>query len=120
MRFRWAWLPLNREVRIIPIPAVPSGSCHNVRLTILGVQMISRRYFLQATAVSTAALSSIATAEESSIDCKPLPPAIAKLSSLKDQAQSITAQERGDRQEKARRLMRTNGIDAVLLMSGTS
>jgi Xaa-Pro dipeptidase len=82
--------------------------------------MISRRYFLQATAVSTAALSSIATAEESSIDCKPLPPAIAKLSSLKDQAQSITAQERGDRQEKARRLMRTNGIDAVLLMSGTS
>jgi Xaa-Pro dipeptidase len=82
--------------------------------------MISRRYFLQATAVSTAALSSIATAEESSIDCKPLPPAIAKLSSLKDQAQSITAQERGDRQEKARRLMRANRIDAMLLMSGTS
>jgi Xaa-Pro dipeptidase len=82
--------------------------------------MISRRYFLQATAVSTAALSSIATTEETSTDCKPLPPAIAKLSSLKDQAQSITAQERGDRQEKARRLMRANRIDATLLMSGTS
>jgi Xaa-Pro dipeptidase len=82
--------------------------------------MISRRSFLQATAVSTAALSSIATAEEGSTDCKPLPPAIAKLSSLKDQAHSITAQERGDRQEKARRLMRANRIDAMLLMSGTS
>ena len=82
--------------------------------------MISRRSFLQATAVSTAALSTIASAEESSTDCKPLPPAIAKLSSLKDQAQPITAQERGDRQEKARRLMKANRINAVLLMPGTS
>jgi Xaa-Pro dipeptidase len=82
--------------------------------------MISRRRFLQATAVSTAALSRISTAEESSTDCKPLPPAIAQLSSLKEQAQPITAQERGDRQEKARRFMRGNSIDAILLMSGTS
>jgi len=82
--------------------------------------MISRRSFLQATAVSTAALSRIATAEEGSNNCNPLPPAIAKLSSLKQQAHPITAQERGERQEKARRLMRINSIDAVLLMSGTS
>ena len=82
--------------------------------------MISRRSFLQAAAVSSAALSTMASAEESSTDCKPLPPAIAKLSSLKEQAQPITAQERGDRQEKARRLMRTSRIDAMLLMSGTS
>jgi Xaa-Pro dipeptidase len=82
--------------------------------------MISRRHFLQATAVSTAALSYIATAEESSTNCKPLPPAIAKLASLKEQAQPITAEERGERQEKARRLMQADRIDAVLLMSGTS
>jgi Xaa-Pro dipeptidase len=82
--------------------------------------MISRRLFLQATAVSTAALSRLATAEELSSNCKPLPPAIAQLSSLKGQAQPITAQERGERQEKARQLMRTNRINAVLLMSGTS
>ena len=82
--------------------------------------MISRRSFLQATAVSTAALSRIATVEEGSNNCNPLPPAIAKLSSLKQQAHPITAQERGERQEKARRLMRINSIDAVLLMSGTS
>jgi len=82
--------------------------------------MISRRSFLQATAVSTAALSRIATVEEGSNNCNPLPPAIAKLSSLKQQAHPITAQERGEREEKARRLMRINSIDAVLLMSGTS
>jgi Xaa-Pro dipeptidase len=82
--------------------------------------MISRRSFLQATAVSTAALSRIATAEEASSNCKPLPPAIAQLPSFKDQAQAITALERGERQEKARRLMQANRIDAVLLMSGTS
>lgn len=82
--------------------------------------MISRRSFLQATAVSTAAFSRIATAEEGSNNCNPLPPAIAKLSSLKQQAHPITAQERGERQEKARQLMRANSIGAVLLMSGTS
>jgi Xaa-Pro dipeptidase len=82
--------------------------------------MISRRSFLQAAAVSTAALSRIATAEEASSNYKPLPPAIDQLSSFKDQAQPITAQERGERQEKACRLMRTNGIGAILLMSGTS
>jgi Xaa-Pro dipeptidase len=82
--------------------------------------MISRRKFLQATATSTAVLSHVSTAEENSTDCKPLPPAIAKLSSLKEQARPITAQERGDRQEKARQLMRANRIDAVLLMPGTA
>jgi Xaa-Pro dipeptidase len=82
--------------------------------------MISRRSFLQATAVSTAALSRISTAEEASNNCNPPPLAIAKLSSLKDQARPISAQERGDRQEKARRLMQANSIDAVLLMPGTS
>jgi Xaa-Pro dipeptidase len=82
--------------------------------------MISRRHFLQTTALSTAALSRAATAETASGNCPALPPAIAQLSPLKKEAQPITAQERGERQEKSRHLMRTNGIDAVLLMSGTS
>ena len=82
--------------------------------------MISRRSFLRSGAVSTAVLARLASAEAASNDCKPLPSAIAQLPSLKDQAQPITAQERGERQEKARRLMMRNSIDAVLLMSGTS
>lgn len=82
--------------------------------------MFSRRHFLQATTVTAAGLSRISAAQELSSDCKPLPPAIAQLPSLKDQAQPITTQERSERQEKARRLMKTNRIDAVLLMPGTS
>lgn len=82
--------------------------------------MISRRNFLQATAVSAASLSRVATAQHISSNCNPLPAAIAKLSSLKEQATPITPQERGERQEKARQLMRSNKIDAILLMPGTS
>lgn len=82
--------------------------------------MISRRRFLQTSTVSAAALSSIAAADEMRANCKPLPAAIAQLPSLKEQVQPITAQERTDRQEKARRLIQANRLDAILLMSGTS
>lgn len=82
--------------------------------------MISRRRFLQTSTVSAAALSSIAAADEMPANCKPLPPAIDQLPSLKEQVQPITVQERSDRQEKARRLMQANKLDAILLLSGTS
>jgi Xaa-Pro dipeptidase len=82
--------------------------------------MISRRRFLQTTTITTAALSRAAAAKESSSNCKPLPPAIAQLRSLKNEAHPISAQERAERQERARQLMRANNIDAVLLMPGTS
>jgi Xaa-Pro dipeptidase len=84
--------------------------------------MFSRRRFLQSTttAASVAALANLARADESSRDCKPLPPAIAKLQSLKDQAKPITVQERTERQEKARQLMHANSLDAILLGPGTS
>jgi Xaa-Pro dipeptidase len=84
--------------------------------------MLSRRHFLQSTAIagSATALSGVASADTPSNDCKPLPPAIAKLQSLMDQARPITIQERTERQEKARQLMRANGMDAILLGPGTS
>jgi Xaa-Pro dipeptidase len=84
--------------------------------------MFSRRRFLQSTttAAGIAALSHVAAAEDISSNCKPLPTAVAKLLSLKDQAQPITPQERTERQEKARRLMQEKGIDAIVLMPGTS
>jgi len=49
-----------------------------------------------------------------------MPRAIATLSSMKGQAQPITLAEREARQEKARQLMRENGLDAILMMEGTS
>lgn len=82
--------------------------------------MISRRRFLQTATVSAAALPSIAAANEVAGNCKPLPAAIAQLPSLKEQAQPITVQERNERQEKARALMRENRLGAILLMAGTS
>jgi Xaa-Pro dipeptidase len=39
---------------------------------------------------------------------------------MKDQAHPITRDERHERQEKARRLMEANDLDAILLMEGTS
>src|SRR6476646_7089246 len=95
------------------------AACNNVpRHT--GTPMLSRRRFLQSTAIAgTAALPVVASAEESHV-CKPSPPAIAQLPSLKDQAQPIAAQERAARQEKARQLMQANGLDAILLGPGTS
>jgi Xaa-Pro dipeptidase len=84
--------------------------------------MLSRRRFLQSAsnAAAVAALSTLAAADESSQGGKPLPPTIANLQSLKAQAAAITIQERAERQEKARRLMHANNIDAILLTPGTS
>src|SRR5437867_4596562 len=81
--------------------------------------MLSRRRFIQAgTMASGAALATRpAFAEEK---CAPLPPSIAGLKSMKDQATPITRDERQDREEKARRLMQANSLDAILLMEGTS
>jgi Xaa-Pro dipeptidase len=80
--------------------------------------MFSRRLFLQAgtIAAGTAALMPALSAEET----HSLPPSIASLKSMRDQARPITSDERNARQEKARQLMQTNHLDALLLMEGTS
>jgi Xaa-Pro dipeptidase len=81
--------------------------------------MFSRRRFLQLGIVSAGA--TLGRAQESpERNCSPLPESITTLKSMKEQAKPITVAERRDRQEKARRLMRANGIDAILLMEGTS
>jgi Xaa-Pro dipeptidase len=84
--------------------------------------MLSRRTFLRAGTVAASAglvahPLSLASAEE---NCAPLPPSIANLKSMKDQATPITREERSARQEKARLLMHANHLDAILLMEGTS
>ena len=80
--------------------------------------MLSRRRFLQSTslvATAGAVLPPLAKADD-----KPLPPSIAALKSLKNQAMPITVDERRQRQEKARRLMSENNLSAILMMEGTS
>ena len=81
--------------------------------------MFSRRRFIQLGTVAASASLSFAQSG-SDHSCSPLPKSITTLKSLKDQAKPIRVAERRDRQERARRLMRANGIDAILLMEGTS
>src|SRR5207247_11191122 len=83
--------------------------------------MLSRRLILKlGTAAAGAALASPVTAATSENNCPALRPSIASLKSMKDQAKPITTEERGERQEKARRLMADNKLDAILLTEGTS
>src|SRR5215469_5695605 len=92
---------------------------YNVGLIFLGGRMFSRRRFLQLGTVAAGAGLSFAQSG-SDHSCSHLPNSITSLKSLKDQAKPITVGERRDRQERARDLMRANGIDAILLMEGTS
>jgi Xaa-Pro dipeptidase len=50
----------------------------------------------------------------------PLPPAVAALTSMRDRATPITADERRARLDNARRLMAAQKIDAIVLTGGTS
>lgn len=85
--------------------------------------MISRRGFLgvsgAAIAVSSHKLASAAVAEDKP-ECGPLPPAIAELKSRRGEAAPITREERTERLERARKLMGESGLDAMVLMEGTS
>ena len=86
--------------------------------------MISRRKFLELSGITAGigagsrnllSASPLLSSEDSS-----LPPSIARLQSRKSEATPITREERAERQEKARKLMAENSIDAILLMEGTS
>jgi len=82
--------------------------------------MISRRDFLGASSLAAAGAAldpSRALAAEQRQD---LPPSIARLSSWADRARPITTEERAARVEKAKKLMRDNGLDALYLTGGTS
>jgi len=82
--------------------------------------MFSRRRFLQAgtLAAGTSLLPQLSPGAET--NSPPLPASIASLKSMGDQAKPITREERNQRQEKGRRLMQTNNLDAILLTEGTT
>jgi len=83
--------------------------------------MLSRRNFLQTSAVTAAAgLVGTAVADGTAGKSAVLPPSIEALRSRRDEAKPITIAERAGRQEKARRLMQENKLDAILMMEGTS
>jgi len=78
----------------------------------------SRRRFLQTGSIAAAAVVAPGTAAEES---KPaLPPSIANLKSMKDQAVPITLSERTARVERARELMAQNKLQAIAITTGSS
>src|SRR5262245_34741313 len=87
---------------------------------------LTRRVFITTSSLSGLGLAAGCTA----VDSAPPPqtsssepavaPSIAALRSRRSEAQPITADERRQRAEKARRLMTQHGIDALMLTSGAS
>jgi Xaa-Pro dipeptidase len=84
--------------------------------------MISRRRFLEAgvTAGAVVTAPSLLAAAGMPADNTSLPPSLVRLKSRKSEALPITLEERRERQERARRLMSENALDAIVLMEGTS
>ena len=82
--------------------------------------MFSRRRFLQAGSLAVGASAVLPAIAHAAEDDKPLPPSLAALQSLRGEARPITVEERRERQEKARRLMRDSHLAAIVLMEGTS
>jgi Xaa-Pro dipeptidase len=88
-----------------------------------GGLMISRRRFLEAGGVAgVLAMSRPLEAAEFTAKSgdSSLPETVARLQSRKGEAVPITREERQERQERARKLMRDNALDAIVLMEGTS
>jgi len=85
--------------------------------------MISRRRFLEGSGLAVGVAASthplLASAAEDKQDSS-LPPSIARLKSRRTDADPITREERHERQERARKLMSENALDAIALMEGTS
>jgi Xaa-Pro dipeptidase len=86
--------------------------------------MISRRRFLEVGSVTAGVAvvphSLVAAATAKTADDASLPPSLAQLKSRKSEAAPVTREERQGRQERARQLMSENGLDAIVLMEGTS
>ncbi|MFQ5703476.1 MAG: M24 family metallopeptidase [Gemmatimonadales bacterium] len=81
--------------------------------------MVSRREFfgISSLALAGTACGTIGATDDAD---EKLPPSIASLESMRDQARPITIEERQARIERARELMRNNKLSAVMLTGGTS
>jgi Xaa-Pro dipeptidase len=84
--------------------------------------MLNRRSFLWLTGAAAALPSVRLSAQRGGAAPPPgpLPPSIAALTSMRDRAKPITADERRGRIDRARRLMTEQRIDAIILTGGTS
>jgi Xaa-Pro aminopeptidase len=98
------------------------GSPGAERTRYIGKHMLSRRRFLSASAVAAAmpALTVTKSIAQPASDATRLPPALAALKNRRTEAQPISLAERGNRFARAQELMRSQNIDAIALIGGTS
>jgi Xaa-Pro dipeptidase len=85
--------------------------------------MFSRRSFIRQSslgAVAAGLAPGAALGQPPTAAPQALPPSIAALASMRDQASPITIDERRGRLERAKRLMAEHKIDAIMLTGGTS
>jgi Xaa-Pro dipeptidase len=85
--------------------------------------MVSRRKLLQTGGLwagVAAASTGLGAIPSGAREDTSLPPSIARLQSRKSEATPISLEERQQRQAQARQRMSDNGIDAIVLMEGTS
>ncbi len=85
--------------------------------------MITRRRFVGASSAALVGTACQPAVQDSGATTGPdgeLPAPIAALLPMRERATPITTEERTGRVEKARRLMRQHGMDALLLTGGTS
>ena len=82
--------------------------------------MPTRREFLGASTAAAAALAVPGTRELAAQQGEQLPASIRALTSMKGQARPITVEERQARLDRARELLGSEKLDALLLMGGTS
>jgi Xaa-Pro dipeptidase len=82
--------------------------------------MPTRREFLGASTTAVAALAVPGTRELAAEQSEQLPASIRALTSMKGQARPITVEERQARLNRARELLGSEKLDALLLMGGTS
>ena len=82
--------------------------------------MFSRRRFLKTGSLAAGVSAVLPKLAQASEGAQQLPPSIAAFRTLRQEAKPITVDERRQRQEKARQLMRENNLSAILLTEGTS
>ena len=85
--------------------------------------MLSRRHFVWLTGAAAGVSVARVSAQRGrggEAPSDPLPPSIAALTSMRDRAKPITADERRARIERARQIMAAQKIDAIILAGGTS
>src|SRR5690242_14278972 len=118
---------IGRRTQSVALASPPPARVRPTAPSTTETSMLSRRTFIGVSSMALAGTAcrangvaaTVANAHGGKSDAS-LPPSIAALTSMKDQATPISADERRVRIERARQRMHDRGIDVIMLTGGTS